>query len=353
MNKHFLIALAAAAALCFTLPVTSQAKTWNLRFTGSDFESHPSVANGLLPWLKEIEKATNGQVKIRYFNPNTICPVTEIVTSIESGAIDMGAIDHARTTGRFPLHDVFLLPLITGNSTAQGVAAWRMLQSSPLLQKEMDSVKVLGYWGGGSMQVMTKAKPVTKLEDMKGLRMTCMSKPFADAVQALGANPITVPLPDIYMTLSRNSADSALFSLLASGSIKIQDIIKHVTMVSLCKDIRFVGINKDLWNSFPPDIQKAIESTCCSEEWVIRMSQTMDNGDIAGKELLSKAGAKFYTLDAAEHERWVKACAPLDKAWVDKVVELGINRSDAEALLQQVRKVGAEVTAELAAKTAN
>ena len=352
MNKRFLVALAAAAALCLAMPAPSQAKTWNLRFTGSDFEAHPSVANGLLPWLKEIEKATNGQVKIRYFNPNTICPVNEIVTSIESGAIDMGAIDHARNTGRFPLHDVFLLPLITGNSTAQGVTAWRMLQSSPLLQKEMASVKVLGYWGGGSMQIMTKEKPVTKLEDMKGLRMTCMSKPFADAVQALGANPITVPLPDIYMTLSRNSADSALFSLLASGSIKINDIIKHITLISLCKDIRFVGINKDLWDSFPPDIQKAIESTCCSEEWAYRMSQVMDNGDISGKELLTKSGAKFYTLDEAEKARWIKACEPLDQAWIDKVVELGIARNDAETLLKQVRSTGAEVTASLAAKTA-
>lgn len=345
MNKRFLIALAATAAFIFTLPVTSQAKTWNLRVTGSDFESHPSVANGLLPWFKEIEKATSGQVKIRYFNPNTICPVNEIVTSIESGAIDMGAIDHARNTGRFPLHDVFLLPLITGNSTAQGVTAWRVFQSSPLLQKEMASVKVLGYWGGGSMQIMTKEKPVTKLEDMKGLRMTCMSKPFADAVQALGANPITVPLPDIYMTLSRNSADSALFSLLASGSIKIQDIVRHITMVSLCKDIRFVGINKELWDSFPPDIQKAIESTCCSESWAARMSGVMDEGDVSGRELLTRAGAKFYTLDDAEYERWVKACAPLDQAWINKVVELGgIAEKDARTLLEQVRKVGAEVT---------
>ena len=264
---------------------------------------------------------------------------------IEKGQnIDMGAIDHARNTGRFPLHDVFLLPLITGNSTAQGVTAWRVFQSSPLLQKEMASVKVLGYWGGGSMQIMTKEKPVTKLEDMKGLRMTCMSKPFADAVQALDANPITVPLPDIYMTLSRNSADSALFSLLASGSIKIQDIIKHITLVSLCKDIRFVGINKDLWDSFPPDIQKAIESTCCSESWAARMSGVMDEGDVSGRELLTKAGAKFYTLDDAEYERWVKACAPLDQAWINKVVELGIAEKDARALLEQVRKVGAEVT---------
>ncbi|HJD98319.1 TRAP transporter substrate-binding protein DctP [Mailhella massiliensis] len=197
-----------------------------------------------------------------------------------------------------------------------------------------------------------KEKPVTKLEDMKGLRMTCMSKPFADAVQALGANPITVPLPDIYMTLSRNSADSALFSLLASGSIKINDIIKHITLISLCKDIRFVGINKDLWDSFPPDIQKAIESTCCSEEWAYRMSQVMDNGDISGKELLTKSGAKFYTLDEAEKARWIKACEPLDQTWIDKVVELGIARSDAETLLKQVRSTGAEVTASLAAKTA-
>ncbi len=162
MKKFTVLAIALALALSSFVTV-SEAKTWNLRFTGSDFEGHPSVANGLLPWLKEIEKTTNGQVKIRYFNPNTICPVNEIVSSIENGAIDLGAIDHARNTGKFPLHDVFVLPLLTGNSTAQGITAWRMFAKTPALQKEMAKVKVLGYWGGGSMQIMTKNKAVLKL----------------------------------------------------------------------------------------------------------------------------------------------------------------------------------------------
>ena len=347
MTKRFLVALAVAAVL-FVGGGTSEAKIWNLRFTGSDFEAHPSVAKGLIPWFKEIEKATNGQIRIRYFNPNTIAPVSEIVTSIESGAIDMGAIDHARNAGRFPLHDVFVLPLLNNCSTAQGIAAWRVFLESPLLQKEMESVKVLGYWGGGSMQVMTKDRPVRKLEDMKGLRMACLSRPFANAVEALGANPITVPRPDIYMSMSRNTADSTLFSLLAAGSIKIQNIIRHITLVSLMKDVRFVGINRDLWNSFPPDIQKAIESTCVSEAWAARMSQIMDAADADGRELFTKSGATFYSLDADEYARWVKACSRLDQAWIDKVVGLGTDRKDAEALLKRVREVGAEVSAELA-----
>ena len=120
MKLRFVAAIAAAALLCFGA-APAEAKTWNLRFTGSDFEAHPSVANGLKPWFKDIEKATNGQVKIRYFNPNTIAGVNEVVSSLESGAIDMGTIDHARNAGRFPLHDVFVLPMLTGSSTAQGI----------------------------------------------------------------------------------------------------------------------------------------------------------------------------------------------------------------------------------------
>ena len=350
MKKIALVTLALSLVLCSLVTVT-EAKTWNLRFTGSDFESHPSVANGLLPWIKEVEKATNGQVKIRYFNPNTICPVNEVVSSIEKGAISMGAIDHARNAGKFPLHDVFVLPLLTGNSTAQGVTAWRIYSKTPALQKEMAKVKVLGYWGGGSLHVMTKSKAVQNLDDMKGLRVACLSKPFADVVSTLGGNPIIVPLPDIYLTLSRNIADSTLFSLLAAGSIKIQNIIKHVTVASLIKDVRFVGMNWDVWNSFPPEIQKAIESTCCSEEWARKMSQAMDNGDISGRKLLDKCGAKFYTLEPEEHAKWVKTCAPLDQRWVDKVVKLGAaTREEAENLLKEVRATGAEVTAEVMKK---
>ncbi|MBR3881437.1 MAG: TRAP transporter substrate-binding protein DctP [Mailhella sp.] len=346
MKLRFVAALAAAALLCFGA-APAEAKTWNLRFTGSDFEAHPSVANGLKPWFKDIEKATNGQVKIRYFNPNTIAGVNEVVSSLESGAIDMGTIDHARNAGRFPLHDVFVLPMLTGSSTAQGILGWRMLQESPLLQKEMATIKVLGYWGGGAMQVMTKDKPVKSLDDMKSLRIAALSKPIANAAAALGANPINIPVPDFYMALSRNTCDSALFSQLAAGSIKIQNMIKHVTLVSLIKDVRFIGINMDLWNSFPPEIQKAIESTCMSEEFAIRMSTAMDNADTVGHDLLASCGAQFYTLDPADHARWVAACAPLDQEWVEKVVKLGTDRKDAEALLKRVREQGAAITASL------
>lgn len=325
-------------------------KTWNLRFTGPDVETHPSVANGFLPWFKDVEKATNGRVKIRYFNPNTIAPVNEIVTSIESGAIDMGTIDHARNAGRFPLHDVFVLPMLTGNSTAQGVAAWKVYQDTPALQKEMDSMKVLGYFGGGSMQVMTKNKPVEKLEDMKGLRMATLSKPFADAAQALGANPITIPVTDFYTSLSRNTVDSALFSNLAAGSIKIQDLIKNVTIADLMKDVRFIAMNKEVWDSFPPDIQEAIESTCVDGALALRISQAMDNADAAGRELLKNAGAQYIELSPEERVRWIKAVEPIDNAWVEKVVQGGVDRAEAEALLKKARTVGAEVTAELSGK---
>lgn len=338
----------ALAAILSLAPAFSQAKTWNLRFTGSDFEGHPSVANGFLPWIRDVEKATNGQVKIRYFNPNTICPVNELVSGVEKGVVDIITVDHSRFAGRFPIHDVFALPLLSGNSVAHGIMCWRIFQETPALQEEMKSMKILGYWGGGNCQIMTKDKPVTKLEDMKGLRIACPGKAFADVASALGADPIIIPVMDTYMALSRSSADSMLGSELVVDSIKVQEMLHHVTLASLIKGVRFVGINWKVWNSFPPEIQKAIESTCLSEAFAVRISDTLVKGDLVGHDVLTKAGATFYTLEPEEYQRWVKACSGLDKAWVDRVVKAGaLSQADAEALLAKVRTTGAEVTRNL------
>ena len=327
----------------------SDARTWNLRFTGTDNETHPSVANGLIPWTREVERVTNGRVRIRYFNPNTIAPATEIPTSIESGAIDMGVVDHGRTAGLFPLHDVFVLPLLSNSSTAHGLAAWRVYQQTPALQNEMRKYKILGYWGGGGLHILTLNRPVRSLEDLKGMRITAMHRAAGDTVAALGANPVVMPVPDYYMALSRKTADGALFSMLAAPSIKLDELVKHATVVNILRDLRFVGMNWDVWNSFPPEIQKAIESISGDEAFARRISEAMDSADIVGRKVLEGAGCSFYTLSPEEFARWVDACKDLDQVWLDRVVKAGAaTREEAEALLKTVREAGVAASAEIA-----
>lgn len=194
------------------------------------------MASGLRPWLKEVEKSLSGQVKIRCFNPNAIRPVSETVTSIENGASD-----HVRTTGRFPLHDVFPLPLLTDSSVSQGGP--RDACSGPPSCAEGNGLRQgtrlpERRFHAGHEQIHAR----DLLEDMKLLRRVSAS--LWRAPSRLWARPASpCASPDIDMTLSRNCAELSLFFLPVPGSLKIQALIRRVALINHNKDIPFTGIN--------------------------------------------------------------------------------------------------------------
>ena len=317
----------------------ASARTYNLRFTASTFEQHPSVANGLIPWFKDVEKATDGKIRIRFFGPNTICPVNEITQSILSGAIDMGTSNHNANTGLFPLHDVFFLPMLAQTSVVEGLTGWEMYCKYASLQKEMEKMKVVSYWGGGVLHVFTTKKPVRTLEDLKGLRLIGLNKGFADIIRALGAEPIIVPFSDVYMAMSRNQADGALWSYIATPSAKMEEFTRYVTEVGLSSDLRFIAINKKLWDGMDPELQQKFNSASDPVQLNLRISKAIEEGDVVGKQALEKAGCTFYQLPQEERQRWIKAITPLHEAWIHDVVERGVcTEQEARTLLEDTMK---------------
>ena len=328
------------------------AKTYNLRMTSNIFETHYAVINGIKPWIEDIKKATNGQVKIRYFNPNTICPEGDIFSSTASGIVDIGASNTTRNLNEFPLHDMFSLPMLVDDAVSNGVLSWRMYQEFPEIQREVESkFKVLGYQGCGVLRVGTINKPIRTLEDLKGLRIIAINKPIADMVTALGANPIIVPFPDVYMALARNQADGMLFALIAAPSVKTQEFLHHVTDIGLQSELRVFGINRSLWDSFSPEIQKSFEEYCMSEEFARHISKPFDDGDDVAREVFRKAGATFYTLSEEEQARWREKLTPLYQAWTDRMVENEFcTRADAERMLKRLMELSAQIKQENAAR---
>ncbi len=344
MKRLMTILLAVILGLC-VMAGPALAKTWNLRYTSSYPDRHPTIINGILPWFEEIQKVTNDQVKIRNFNPNTICPEGEIYASAVKGAIDMGASNHVRVTGRFPLHEVFSLPLIAGGSEALAETSWRVYEETPALQKEMSETKVLGYWASAPYQIHTVSKPIKTLEDLKGMRILAWSKFTADMLTAWGANPIIISSPESYLALSRAQAEGIMCPLAPFRSLKLNEATKYTVVGNFSGDSWFCVMNKDRWNEFPDDVKAAFSGTL-TKDWANRMGRTLDVGGAEDVEMLKKAGHTFYTLPQEERARWSAATSHMEQAWVDKVVKLGLlSEADAKALVKKVRAIGAEATA--------
>jgi TRAP-type C4-dicarboxylate transport system substrate-binding protein len=82
----------------------------------------------------------------------------------------------------------------------------------------------------------------------------------------------------------------------------------------------FVVMNKDKWNSLPPDVQKIIEQV--NEEYIEKQGKVWDEIDKSGRDYTTSRGNKVIPLSPEENLKWEKAVKPLldnyKKAMKDK-----------------------------------
>ncbi len=89
---------------------------------------------------------------------------------------------------------------------AQQTALWRcMAAADPQFQRELHELKVLAVQGGNLPGIVTRDRAIRTLDDLRGLRLRAPSELLARA-QDLGADPIDMPMGEVYSALAEGRA---------------------------------------------------------------------------------------------------------------------------------------------------
>jgi TRAP-type C4-dicarboxylate transport system substrate-binding protein len=301
-----------------------QTKSYSFSFSTFFPAPHRNTAI-LTEWTKEIEKRTNGTVKITIFPGGTLTPADKCYDGVVRGISDFGNSDLAYTRGRFPLTEVFYLPL----GIKSALVATKMVNEfyAKFQPKELDETKIMFFICHGPGLLHTK-KPVRTLEELKGMkiRSTGMSTKI---VLALGATPVAMPMGDAYDALSRGVTEGIVCPYEALYGWKLGEVIKSTTEDYPCAYFSafFITMNKDKWNALPPDIQKIIESV--NKEFIDKAGKAWDEIDKQGKDFTVKLGNQIIPLSKEEGEKWTKAVKPLLDEYVAAMKAKGLPGEEA------------------------
>jgi len=258
-------------------------------------------------WCKEIEKRTNGRVKISYFPGGTLTPAAQTYDGVVKGIADIGFSCFAYTRGKFPLTEVIDLPI----GLKDGTTATRLINEyyKKFKPKEIDDVKVMYLHAHGPGMLHTK-KPVNRLEDLKGMKIRATGL-ASKIVNALGATPVGTSMPETYDVLRTGVAEGAMAPFEALQGFKWGEVINSSTVAygSGYSTGMYIIMNKNKWNSLPPDIQKIIMQI--NEEWIEKQAKAWDEIEKEGVEFTQKRGNKIIRLTAEENARWAAAVRPI------------------------------------------
>ncbi len=248
-----LISILILALVC----TAAQAKTVKLSYSVFFPGIHPQ-GKAAQDWIDEIEKRTDGQLKINFYPGGTLTKGPHIYDGVVKGISDIGMSVFAYTRGRFPLMEAVDLPL----GYPDGKVATQVVNDfyHHFQPKELDDVKVLYLHAHGPGLLHTK-QPVRTLEDLKGMkiRATGLSSKIVDA---LGGVPVAMPQPQTYEALSKGVVEGTLSPIEVLKAWKHGELIKATTEnFSMAYTTGFfVVMNKQKWEALPADVQKVFEA---------------------------------------------------------------------------------------------
>lgn len=297
----------------------------------------PTHAQGIAGanWAKEIEKKTNGRVKINVYAGGTLAKAPETYTAVTGGIADIGMSCFAYTRGRFPVMEAVDLPLgYPDGKTATRVANEFYQKMKPA---ELDDVKVLYLHAHGPGLLHTKTKPVKTIADMKGLKVR--STGFsAKVVTALGGVPVAMPQPATYEALQKGVVEGTFAPMETLKGWKQAEVIKYTTN---CRDIgyttaMFVVMNKQKWEKLPADIQKIF--TEVSEEWIRVQGEAWDKADQEGLLYTLELGNEIIELTPQQSALWVETVQPVMNEYIAGMKKKNLPGEKAVSELQNLIK---------------
>lgn len=285
-------------------------------------------------WAKEIEKRTDGRVKITVFAGGTLTPADKCYDGVEKGISDIGMSVMGYTRGRFPLSEVIDLPLgYTSGAVATDLINAYYKKFQP---KEFDAVKIMYLHAHGPGFLHTK-KPVTTQEDLKGMKIRCTGL-AAKIVTALGGTPVAMPMGETYDAISRGVVDGSMAPIESLQGWRWGEVVKSSTECygAAYSTAFFVAMNKNKWNALPPDIQQTIEAV--NGEWIVKTGKSWDDMDQAGKAFAVGRGNQIIALTPEENAKWAKTVQPILDGYVKNMKDKGLPGAEALGFCQDFLK---------------
>lgn len=285
-------------------------------------------------WAKEIEKKSNGRIKINMFPGGTLTKADETYNGIVSGIADIGMSCFAYTRGRFPLMEVLDLPIGYPDGMTATIAANELYKK--MQPNELTDVKVLYLHAHGPGLLHTK-KPVKSMEDMKRLkvRSTGLS---AKVVTALGGIPVAMPQGSTYEALQRGVVDGTFAPIESLKGWKQGEVISHTTnSVGIGYSTgMYVVMNKNKWEALPSDIKDIF--TDVSKRWIKIHGEAWDSADRQGLEYTKSLENDIIELDSDESKRWIDAVKPILDEYVQEMKKMDLPGEKALSELQKLIK---------------
>lgn len=206
-----------------------------------------------------LKEKTKGEIKLSLFPDSTLGNAQAMISGVRGGTIDLEMSGSPNFSGLVPNLNVIDIPFIFQNKEH----AYRVLDGEigQGLLKELEDkgLKGLAFWEVGFRSMTNSKHPIHTPEDVKGLKIRTNQNPmYVKAFQLLGANPVPMPLSELYTALETRAVDAQEHPIGIVWSVKLYEVQKYLSLTNHGYTPLLVVMNKAKFDGLSPELQQAI-----------------------------------------------------------------------------------------------
>lgn len=225
----------------------------------------PGLGVGAENLARRIETASGGRLKIKVFAGGELVPALEVFDAVVSGTAQMGHDPSYYHRGKVPAAQYFTTAPF--GLTATEMDAWMYYGGGLDLLQELYEPFGLVVFPAGNTCGQTLGwfnKELNSLDDLKGLKVR-MPGLGGEVMQRAGATQVTMPASEIFTSLQTGAVDAAEwvgpYNDIALGLHKAARYYYYPGFHEPGPSEQCT-INRDAWNSLPPDLKEIVRISC-------------------------------------------------------------------------------------------
>ena len=271
------------------------------------------VSRSVQSFVDRVNKRLEGRFEINpSYGSSLGVPGPEVAVALAQGVFQCGFTALPYLAGDIPVLGIAGLPSLLANNK-EALAAHSVLAQYYNSELESRGVRLIGNpWLFPKQGIWSKT-PIRNVADIKGMRFRVSSPEQTMMINALGAIPVSLNMPEVYQALERGMLDAILGSTATAMSVSAWEVLDYGIDVAFSGADSGFLVSKSAWDALPGDIKAIIMEealfTSNEQNWKSLAEEENDWATLGSRGLERITPAANFADDMA------KIAAPIWDSW--------------------------------------
>ena len=265
---------------------------------------------GAAKFAQLVEQKSGGKIKVRVYPGSSLGSEAQVVSSLQGGTIETTIVLPAVMSAMVKDFLALDLPYVFDDEhhaarVLDGPVGTRLLDQLP--ERRLVG---LGFMGGGFRSYTNSKRPITKHEDLAGLKLrSFQNQVFIDFTNTMGANAVPLAFGELYTALETKAIDGQENTIAQIDVAKFDEVQRYLSETRHVYAPQITLVSRKLWDQLSPDERNLLQEA--QNEAAAYQRQAAIEAETRSRDALKVRGMQINTISEQEMVRFREKVKPL------------------------------------------